>query len=71
MSSKPFISVKNTDQNSKPGGSNTSDSAMTALHALKRVTCSTPRRLSESEIKLLRQAKLEISQIAKKCLQTS
>ena len=68
MSSKLSYSVKNTDRNLNPGGSTASGLTTNALHALKRVTCSTPRQLNESEIKLLRQAKHEISQIATECL---
>ena len=43
------------------GGNNASASGLTALQSLKHVTCSTPRMLTASEIKLLRQAKLEIA----------
>lgn len=43
------------------GGNNASASGLTALQSLKHITCSTPRMLTASEIKLLRQAKLEIA----------
>jgi len=71
MNSKSDTFVKSTGQNSKNGGLPASGSDMTALHALKHVTCSTPRRLNASEIKLLRLAKQEISKLAGKCLQES
>jgi hypothetical protein len=61
MSSKSSNFVKSTAQNLNSGGSSDSDSAMIALLTLKHVTCSTHRQLSESEIKLLRQSKGEIS----------
>lgn len=46
--------------NSESGGKVASLSTMTALQALKRVTSSEPRRLSASEIALLRQSKREV-----------
>lgn len=45
----------------KDGGAKGSDSDLTALRSLKRVICSEPRMLTESEIKLLRRAKAEIA----------
>ena len=45
----------------KDGGAKGSDLDLTALRSLKRVICSEPRMLTESEIKLLRQAKAEIA----------
>jgi len=49
------------DKNLKIGGNKGSDSDLMALPNLKHVTCLTPRRLTESEIKLLRQSKVEIA----------
>ncbi len=49
------------DKNSKTGGLSGSDSALTALQSLKHVTCSIPRALTESEIRLLRQSKHEVA----------
>ena len=49
------------ETNWKDGGKSDSDLALTALQSLKHVTCSKPRRLSESEIELLRQSKVEIA----------
>ena len=48
-------------ENLKTGGTSASDLPSTALQSLKHVTCSTPRALTESEIKLLRQSKREIA----------
>ena len=48
-------------KNLKTGGISASDSTSTALQSLKHVTCSTPRALTESEIKLLRQSKHEVA----------
>lgn len=45
----------------KSGGNNDSSSDLTALQSLKRVTFSTPRMLSASEIELLRQSKREVA----------
>ena len=53
-------SQKNTEKNSNAGGNAGSASTMTALQALKHVTSSAPRRLTASEIALLRQSKNEI-----------
>ena len=50
------------EKNLNIGGNNSSVSGLTALQSLKHVTCSTPRMLNASEIKLLRQAKREIAQ---------
>ena len=49
------------EKNVKHGGAKGSDSDLTALRSLKRVICSEPRMLTESEIKLLRRAKVEIA----------
>lgn len=49
------------DANLKTGGKTDSASTLTALQSLKHVTCSTPRQLTESEIELLRQSKVEIA----------
>ena len=43
------------------GGNSSSALGLTALQSLKLVTCSTPRMLTVSEIKLLRQSKVEIT----------
>ena len=48
-------------KNLKTGGTSGSDSTLTALQSLKHVTCSTPRALTESEIRLLRQSKHEVA----------
>ena len=45
----------------KSGGNSNSASDLTALQSLKRVTFSTPRMLSASEIELLRQSKHEVA----------
>jgi hypothetical protein len=50
------------DNNSKIGGIKGSVSDLTALQSLKHVICLTPRMLTASEIKLLRQSKVEIAQ---------
>ena len=50
------------ENNLNTGGKSVSGSGLTALQSLKHVTCSTPRMLSASEIKLLRQSKVEIAQ---------
>ena len=49
------------DNDSKIGGIKGSASDLTALQSLKHVICLTPRMLTESEIKLLRQSKVEIA----------
>jgi hypothetical protein len=49
------------EPNSKTGGMIASASAMTALQTLKGVIYSGPRRLTESEIVLLRQSKTEVA----------
>ncbi len=49
------------DNNLKAGGINGLDSDLTALQSLKRVICLTPRMLTASEIKLLRQSKVEVA----------
>ncbi len=49
------------DPNLKTGGKIDSASALTALQSLKHVTCSTPRQLTESEIKLLKHSKVEVA----------
>lgn len=49
------------DPNLKTGGKTDSALTLPALQSLKHVTCSKPRRLNESEIKLLRQSKVEIA----------
>jgi hypothetical protein len=49
------------DQNLKSGGNTSLDLGLIALQSLKHVTCLKPRRLTESEIKLLRQSKVEIA----------
>jgi hypothetical protein len=48
-------------KNLENGGKVASASTMTALQALKHVTSSAPRRLTASEIVLLRQSKSEVS----------
>ena len=48
-------------KNLKTGGTSVSDSTSTALQSLKHITCSTPRALTESEIRLLRQSKYEVA----------
>ena len=53
--------MKNMEPNSKTGGMIASASAMTALQTLKCVIYSGPRRLTESEIVLLRQSKTEVA----------
>ena len=50
------------EKDSKIGGIKGSASDLTALQSLKHVICITPRMLTASEIKLLRQSKLEIAQ---------
>ena len=50
------------DNNLKIGGITGSASDLTALQSLKHVICLTPRMLTASEIKLLRQSKVEIAQ---------
>ncbi len=50
------------EKNLNIGGNLSSVSGLSALQSLKHVTCSTPRMLNASEIKLLRQAKREIAQ---------
>jgi hypothetical protein len=47
-------------KNSDSGGATASASTTTALQALKHVTSSAPRRLTASEIVLLRQSKSEV-----------
>jgi hypothetical protein len=47
--------------NLKIGRINDSAFDLTALQSLKRVICLTPRMLTASEIKLLRQSKVEIA----------
>ncbi len=47
------------EKNLKYGGNKGLDSDLIALQNLKRVTCFTPRRLTESEIKWVRQSKTE------------
>jgi len=49
------------DANLNNGGKTDSASTLTALQSLKHVTCSKPRPLTESEIELLRQSKVEIA----------
>ncbi len=49
------------DKNSKIGGIKGSASDLTALQSLKHVICLTPRMMTASEIKLLRQSKVEIA----------
>ena len=49
------------EPNLKAGGTNALDSILTALQSLKLVTSSTPRALTESEIRLLRQSKHEVA----------
>ncbi len=49
------------DMNLNNSGNNGSALGLTALQSLKHVTCSTPRMLTVSEIKLLRQSKAEIA----------
>lgn len=44
------------------GSKHTSDSGLTALQRLKHLAGSPPRMLTASEIKLLRQSKVEIQQ---------
>jgi hypothetical protein len=53
--------ARNMDTNLKTGGTNDLASAMTASRSLKGITCSEPRMLTESEIALLRQSKVEIA----------
>ena len=50
------------DNDLKIGGITGSASDLTALQSLKHVICLTPRMLTASEIKLLRQSKVEIAQ---------
>ena len=50
------------EKDSKIGGIKGSASDLTALQSLKHVICITPRMLTASEIKLLRQSKVEIAQ---------
>jgi hypothetical protein len=52
--------VKNMESNSKTGGTNGLASATSALQILKGMTSSGPRRLTASEIVLLRQSKAEV-----------
>lgn len=47
------------EQHLKSGGNTGLDLGLMALQSLKHVTCSKPRKLTESEIKLLRQSKME------------
>ena len=49
------------DNNLKIGGINDSALDLTALQSLKRIICLTPRMLTASEIKLLRQSKVEVA----------
>ena len=49
------------EMNLNIGGNSSSVSGLTALQSLKHVTCSIPRMLTVSEIKLLRQSKAEIA----------
>lgn len=49
------------DMNVNKGGKIDSASTLTALESLKHVTCSKPRPLTEAEIELLRQSKVEIA----------
>jgi len=49
------------ERDSKIGGIKGSASDLTALQSLKHVICLTPRMLTASEIKLLRQSKVEIA----------
>ena len=49
------------EKDSKIGGIKGSASDLTALQSLKHVICLTPRMLTASEIKLLRQSKGEIA----------
>lgn len=49
------------DNNLKIGEINDSALDLTALQSLKRVICLTPRMLTASEIKLLRQSKVEVA----------
>lgn len=53
--------MKSMETNSKTGGMIASASAVTALQTLKGVIYSGPRRLTESEIVLLRQSKAEVA----------
>ena len=57
------------DMNLNNGGNTTSASELNALQSLKHVICLTPRTLTVSEIKLLRQAKHEIAQRIKELSQ--
>ena len=50
------------EKDSKIAGIKGSASDLTALQSLKHVICLTPRMLTASEIKLLRQSKVEIAQ---------
>ena len=49
------------EKNLKNGGIKGSDSGLTALQSLRHVICSEPRMLTEYEVKLLRQSKVEIA----------
>ena len=49
------------EKDSKIAGIKGSASDLTALQSLKHVICLTPRMLNASEIKLLRQSKVEIA----------
>jgi len=49
------------DNNLKMGGINYLALDLTALQSLKRVICLTPRMLNASEIKLLRQSKVDVA----------
>ena len=60
--------AQNMDESLKNGGENGSGSATSALRALKRITSSGPRRLTESEIELLRQTKVEIGRRVRELL---
>ena len=56
---------------SKTGGLSGSASATTALQILKGITSSEPRRLTESEIVLLRQSKAEVGQRVRELIRQS
>ncbi|MCX6872296.1 MAG: hypothetical protein NTW21_00580 [Verrucomicrobia bacterium] len=59
------------DLNLKTGGTNDSVSATSALQILKGITDSGFRRLTESEIVLLRQSKAEIAQRVRQLIRES
>ena len=63
--------MKNMETNSKTGGTTASVLAMTALQTLKGVIYSGPRRLTESEIVLLRQSKTEVAQRVRQLIRKS